>query len=80
MERPATLADLAKQNIGIRCWCNGCQHHVVVPIGFVVALFGRAYPVPMVARRLRCSKCRSRNVTTVPDWPSNWSVGPMYPK
>lgn len=72
MGRPAVLADLAKENVGIMCQCNGCRHHASVPIGFVVKLFGRKYPVPMVARRLRCSKCGSRDVTTTPDWPSNW--------
>jgi len=74
--RPATLANLAAQKAGLLCCCNGCRHSVSVPIGFAVALFGRNYPVPDVAGRLRCSKCGSRDVVTMPDWPSFWPSKP----
>ena len=67
---PATLADLFREGVDIWCWCERCAHQGVIAAAELIARLGPAFPVPEVARRLRCSACGSRDLHARPDWPS----------
>jgi len=45
-------------------WCEACGHHVDVCVDDLPG----DLPVPGLARRYRCSKCGSRQVSTRPAW------------
>ena len=68
--RPACLGDLAREGLGIFCWCHRCQHHATLETDALLARFGPDHPVPEIGARLRCSGCGSRDVATRPAWPS----------
>ncbi|OYW54118.1 MAG: hypothetical protein B7Y80_13645 [Hyphomicrobium sp. 32-62-53] len=61
---PVTLKDLADEGRLLWCYCGACCHEVEVP-PLSLGLPGNV-PVPNVARRLRCSKCGSRKISTRP--------------
>jgi len=67
---PATLADLARENINVWAWCESCCHNAVIETSLLIARLGPASPVPDLARHLRCSACGSRDLHARPDWPS----------
>jgi len=67
---PATLADLVREGIDVWCWCESCTHQAVIATAVLVAQLGPAFPVPEIARRLRCSACGSKDLHARPDWPS----------
>lgn len=67
---PATLGDLIGQAVDVFCWCNRCGHSAILATTGLAAQMGPAMPVPMVARRLVCTGCGSRDVATRPAWPS----------
>ncbi len=67
---PATLGDLAGKGLDVWAWCNGCYHHAVLPVAFLVAKRGSSFAVPAVRSRARCSRCNSRDVETRPHWPA----------
>jgi hypothetical protein len=62
--RPITLADLAREGRLLWCYCLACQHEREVdPLS--LGLFPTE-PVPTVGKRLKCSRCRSREIETRP--------------
>ena len=61
---PVTLDDLAADGRLLWCFCATCCHEVEVP-PLSLGLPGNV-PVPDVARRLRCSRCGSREIETKP--------------
>lgn len=63
-DTPVTLDDLAADGRLLWCYCRACCHEVEVP-PLSLGLPGNV-PVPDVARRMRCSKCGSREITTRP--------------
>lgn len=67
---PATLGDLLEQAVDVFCWCNRCGHWAILPAAVLVARMGLAMAVPLVARRLVCTGCGSRDIATRPAWPS----------
>lgn len=71
---PTTLADLQEQAIDVFCWCNRCGHWAILPTAALVAQMGPGLPVPLVARRLVCTGCGTRDVATRPAWPSGGVV------
>lgn len=65
----ATLGEVADQGVDVFCWCNRCAHNAVLPAARLAAELGRAYPVPEIGARLRCSRCAGKDVATRPAWP-----------
>ena len=55
------LADLAAEGMDVEAWCNevGCGHHARLPIGPLLERFGADFPIPELARFLRCGRCGS---------------------
>lgn len=45
--------------------CLGCNHSATVLADHLPG----DLPVPLAARRFRCSKCGSKRIETRPDWP-----------
>ncbi len=70
---PATLGDLADQGMDVWAWCNGCFKNGARETGPLIVRLGRAYPVPNVGARMRCS-CGSRDIETRPNWPDYLGV------
>ena len=68
--QPVLLGDIGCRNIDVQCWCNRCPHHAVLPVGMLIARFGRDCPVPEIGARLRCSGCGSKDIATRPNWSS----------
>ncbi len=71
--RPVTLGVLADQGLAVWAWCNGCFKNGPVATSTLIARLGRAYSVPDVGARMRCS-CGSREIETRPNWPDNLGV------
>ena len=67
---PATLGDMADQDLDIWAWCNGCCHHAVLRTDILIARLGGDQGVPGVADHAYCGNCGSRNVETRPNWPT----------
>lgn len=68
--RPATtLAEIAKDEIAVFCWCNRCAHNAVLDSARLIAELGPDLPVPEIGARLRCSGCGSKDIATRPAWP-----------
>ena len=72
--RPATIGELAANQIDIFCWCNRCSHHAVAASTVLAGQLGPGFPVPEVGARMRCSSCGSKDVATRPNWPSPGQV------
>lgn len=68
--RAATLAELADQKVAVLCWCNRCGHNAVLDAGSLASALGGDFPVPEIGARMRCSRCRAKDVATRPAWPS----------
>ena len=67
---PACLGHLEAEGIDVWCWCESCTHHSVIETAMLIARLGPAFPVPELARHLRCSACGSRDIHARPNWPS----------
>lgn len=64
-----TLTDCQEHGVGVFLWCNACAHSAVLDAAELAVRLGSSYPVPLIARKARCSACGSRNeITTRPDW------------
>ena len=62
--RPVTLQDLAADGRLLWCYCLSCQHErEVEPLSLGL---DPAEPVPTVGKRLKCSRCGSREIETKP--------------
>ena len=70
---PATLGNLADQDMDVWAWCNGCFKYGAVATDGLIARLGRGFPVPDVGARMRCS-CGGRDIETRPNWPDNLGV------
>jgi hypothetical protein len=80
--RPATLGYLWTDGMceGVFCWCNRCSHNDVLPLGFMIAQFGMAFPVTEVYARLRCQACGSKDIHARPAWKSLGTVANHLPR
>lgn len=65
---PATLRHLAADRMGVDVHCLACGHRVIMPAAELAARLGADYPVPEVAKRMRCGRCGGRKIETRPDW------------
>ena len=64
---PMTLANMREhgvRSVAAECQEIGCGHEGSINVDHLPD----DVPVPDVALRLRCSRCGSRNVKTIPDW------------
>jgi len=62
---PMTLGNMRKLGPrSVKATCHVCLHSGIV----TVDQFPDEFPVPDLARRMWCSKCRSRDVGTQPNW------------
>jgi hypothetical protein len=68
---PATLSDLAAENMGVFCWCNRCNHNAELASSSLIDSLGPLFPVPELGSLMRCSACGARDVATRPAWPSH---------
>jgi hypothetical protein len=62
---PVTLGDLVREDKLLWVYCCDCYHERDVDPA-TIPLPGDA-PVPDVGKRMKCSKCGSRKVTTTPE-------------
>jgi hypothetical protein len=62
---PVTLGDLIEADKLLGVYCRDCCHERDMDPA-TVPLPGNT-PVPDVGKRMKCSKCGSRNVTTTPE-------------
>jgi hypothetical protein len=62
---PVTLADLIRDGKLLWVYCNDCGHERdVEPATVPLPL---SHPVPDVGKRMKCSACGGRKVTTAPE-------------
>ncbi len=67
---PATLAELRAEHLDMWAWCEDCSHHAILSIDALLARLGPGFPVPKVKTITRCTRCGSRNIDAMPNWPS----------
>ena len=58
---PATLGSSLRAGVRLVCWCNKCLYTIDADVAALVARLGPELPVPKWGKRLRCSRCGSRN-------------------
>jgi hypothetical protein len=62
--QPVTLGDLAREGRLLWCYCRSCCHEREVdPLSLGI---DAAEAVPAVGKRLKCSRCGSREIETKP--------------
>jgi len=71
---PATLADEIRAGLDIRAICLECQHTSVLSSRELAMRLGESFPVRRLIGRLRCHKCRGKNVDVIVHQPS---AGPV---
>ena len=59
---PATLGTTARANLLLHVWCKDCRHQVDFDPGEQAERYGADLDLLVWDKRLRCSKCGSRNV------------------
>lgn len=65
---PMTLADLDADKQYVMCWCNRCGHSADIDPTPLINRLGPLFPVPELGGRMRCTSCKSHDVTTCPAW------------
>lgn len=64
LEKPVTLGYLIRQGVrDLECRCNACGHAKIVPLSRLMLALSQATPVTRASRRLRCTRCRRKDVT-----------------
>ena len=64
LEKPVTLGYLLRQGVGeLDCLCNACGHRKTVPLSRLMLAMTQATPITRAGRRLRCTRCRRKDVT-----------------
>jgi hypothetical protein len=62
---PVTLQDLIDEGKLLWVYCSGCGHERDVEPSSIP--LPPSHPVPTVGKKMRCSKCGSREITTAPE-------------
>ncbi len=57
---PATLVSLIANNHGLRVFCGSCSHVVDMDVPKLAERYGKAMPLPEIARRASCRACGGR--------------------
>jgi hypothetical protein len=65
---PARLSYLVQQKLRMFVWCIRCHHHAAVEVSLLIEKLGANFPIPRVARHMKCSQCGNREVTVNPNW------------
>lgn len=60
--RSAVLGDAVRDGLVLWVSCVACKHRARLAPARLAARLGYDLPVPDVARRMRCSRCRGRAV------------------
>jgi hypothetical protein len=69
---PMSLGNMRAQGVrSVWAECESCRHEAAVNVD----RFADAVYVPDVALDLRCSKCRSKRITTWPNWKEHKAPG-----
>lgn len=55
---PATLGDLAAEELQVFCWCHRCGHNAELETAPLIARLGPMFPVPELGGRMRCHPVR----------------------
>ena len=64
LEKPVTLGYLIRQGVrDLECRCNACGHAKIVPLSRLMLALSQATPVKRASHRLRCTRCRRKDVT-----------------
>ena len=58
---PMTRGNALWAGVRLVCWCNKCLYRTDADVAAPVERHGPAVPVPTWSKRLRCSRCGSRN-------------------
>ena len=67
--RANTLSDLARHGYQLRVECKACKHRALLePVKLMLTCQERHWPrdLDALARKMKCSKCQSRDVTCGP--------------
>ncbi|MDA0368762.1 MAG: hypothetical protein O3C65_12075 [Proteobacteria bacterium] len=65
---PARLSYLVDQKLRLTVWCIRCDHRADIAVAPLVDKLGANYPIPHVARHMKCSRCGNREITVNPTW------------
>ena len=64
LEKPVTLGYLLRQGVrDLECMCNACGHTRIVPLSRLMLALSQGTPITHASRRLRCTRCRRKDVT-----------------
>ncbi len=75
---PPTIAQLKADGVArvrVTCLELACRHSGTVPFEAVGLPDDTLFPRIKAARRFACSKCSSREVSLMPDWPARGAGG-----
>ncbi|MEH6477712.1 MAG: hypothetical protein V7727_18615 [Sneathiella sp.] len=64
-----TLKGLRYHNAEVLAICYGCHRDATLKREELIETFGESMAVPMIAQRLKCKKCGSKDVKTRPKFP-----------
>jgi len=62
------LQFLIDEGMRLLAHCLKCGRCVPVDVAPIAAKFGADFPIPHVGKRMRCTRCGSRLVDTMPYW------------
>ncbi len=65
-DRQLTLGELRRTGRVVHCLCRRCRHENNLATKLLIARAGAATKVTYAANFLRCSRCGSKNVWTMP--------------
>ena len=67
---PASLSFLIESKVRLAVHCNNvrCLRRSVLEVGPLVEKLGLDYPIPKVARYLKCTACGGRDCSVNPNW------------
>ncbi len=67
---PARLLFLIEHKIRLAVHCNNheCLRRSVLDVAPLVERLGANYPIPLVAKHMKCTACGSRDCSVNPNW------------
>jgi DNA-directed RNA polymerase subunit RPC12/RpoP len=65
---PARLSFLVEEKIRLFVYCVDCHHNAMLDAGPIAERLGADFPIPQVAKHVRCAACGSRHATVNPYW------------
>lgn len=67
---PARLSFLIENKIRLAVHCNnhGCLTRSILDVEPLVERLGADYPIPLVAKHMKCAACGSQDCSVNPNW------------